>query len=136
MEGYNRVFRLMLMTHRAGAALASAQHTFATNGPTMEEDTNAVRQSRHRAVAAFRHDMQHCVGVLREFFSRQVLEISWAEVEGPILASQRGNVNAVPDMQGLIDLHGRYVAATPPTSPECLTRPCSSTTPTGRTCCA
>jgi hypothetical protein len=79
VAGYNRVFRLLLMTHRAGAALAVATRTMSERGRASERgvDPNAaaVLMARRRAVSVFRHDMQHCVGVLREFFSRQVLEV-------------------------------------------------------------
>lgn len=67
---YNRVFRLLLMTHRAGTSLASVSRTIAHNAPAVDE--SPILHARYRALSAFRHDMQHCVGVLREFFSRQV----------------------------------------------------------------
>lgn len=40
----------------------------------------------------------------------QILEISWSELSGPLEAHRRGHSGAVPDVQGLINLHGRYIA--------------------------
>lgn len=61
------------MTHRGGTALVAVGTGLAQYAPEPGEDP--ALHARFRAVSAFRHDMQHCVGVLREFFSRQVCSV-------------------------------------------------------------
>ena len=95
---YNKVMHLFLRLRRSAWALADVWAALKADAPRAE----AADLQRFRAVQLYRHEMQHFVTVITEYFCHETLEVCWAEFQASIARPSVG-------LEQLRQLHDRYL---------------------------
>lgn len=103
----NRVFLLQLKVKRAVWALQDVHIQLKRQQPSLGEPLPLVK--RFRALEGYRHEMYHVVSVLSEYFSHQVLDVSWAEFQRPFEARRAGHHGALPNVDSVAAHHRDYI---------------------------